>query len=117
MERRLLLDDHRQSLGQVFDRADVDELAHEGTDRQLGDELRGTPAARHDAQLAVDLARVDVLAHLHPALDRAPDELARDLRRACDAVLAADDGADDVVVRRPRTSEASTSTTGTPSAR
>ena len=67
----------------------VEELAHERADRQLarGSELGRLRSRTRHEHVAVELARVGALAHLHPALARAAHELARDRRRVGDAVL------------------------------
>ena len=97
----VLLDRHRQVGRKSVDRTDVDELAHERPDRQLEPasrrDLGGCRAAGDHEHIRLELERVRLLAHLHPTCSRTPNELARDARRIGDSVLAADDGAEDVV--------------------
>ncbi len=87
VEAVLLLDHHRQVGRQVFDRADVHQLPAERTHGEIRHELRPTQPRRDDQHVVRDGAGVGALAHLHPTLGRAADELARDRPRLGDAVL------------------------------
>ena len=98
VEAGLLLDDHREIGRQA--RRPARRRRAGGTAAAPG--APGTSSAddgaRGDHEHVVgELAGIGALAHLHPTLGRAPDELARDFCRLGDAVLAADDRGQHVV--------------------
>ena len=73
------------------------ELTDERADRQRLEQLGRARSARDNEHVAVDLECVRSLPHLHAALGRAADELARGSGRTRHAVLAADHRAEHVV--------------------
>ncbi len=66
-----------------------------------GGDLARLPAASDYERVRPERAGVGSLAHLHSALDRAANHLARHCRRVGDAVLAADHRAEHVVHAQP----------------
>src|SRR5215212_1208357 len=102
MERRLVLDRHREVRGQVGHGADVDELPAQRADGQFGDELGRGSAAGDDEDVVRDVTRVGALTHLDAEVRCAAYELGRDGRRLGDAVLPACNGADDVIRAQAR---------------
>ena len=97
VEAVFLLDRHRQVVRQPGDRADVDQLAAQRTDRQLLHQLGGRRAARDDEHVARKATRVGLLAHVDAAFGGTADELFRHCRRLGDAILPARDRAPHVV--------------------
>ncbi len=90
MEPGLLLDHHRQLVGQLRERRGLEHLAAERADGQLdtgpGAELgRPRPGGDHE-QLRVEVLRRRVVAHLDAELLRAAEQLARDGGRIAEAV-------------------------------
>src|SRR5215218_889687 len=99
VEAGLLLEHHRQALGQV-ELSRRQQLPNERPHRELDAERlshlrRPRPAGDHE-RVGLEGGRVAALPHLHAELGREADELARHSRRVSGAVRLADDGTEHV---------------------
>ena len=105
MEARLL-HRHRQVVRQAGHRPDIGELADERADGQVEAERsrhRRRAGATGDHQdIGLERDRVSPLADLHPTPCRPTHELFGDAGGIGDAVLAADDRAEDIIDAKPR---------------